>query len=411
MKSRTCLYLLICLLAVPTLASTDANSLEDAVLGGEFDLNLRVRAESVDADGTEDALAITERLRLGYGSKTYKDFSFYDEFEDIQALDDDRYNASGLNNNPTKATVADPEATELNQGYLNYHKADLGFNGRFGRQRIILDDARFIGNVGWRQNEQTFDAASFSLSLPFDVEAHYSYLWHINRIYGQSTGTVSTSDYDSDSHLFNVSTTDEALGTLTGFAYLLDFDSSPANSSDTFGLRYNQSLALSDEYSLAPVLSYAYQKDNNANPTNYDADYYLAQLSLKKNELGTIGVGYEVLGSDNGAMAFRTPLATGHAFNGWYDAFLTTPAYGLQDLYVFASTTLPCGTVAKIYGHHFSQDVGGQDLGDEVDAVLSKKLSDHVSVLVKYSHFNAKAPTTSATDGDKFWFQTEIKTN
>jgi hypothetical protein len=27
-----------------------------------------------------------------------------------------------------------------------------------GRQRINLDDQRFVGSVGWRQNEQTFDA-------------------------------------------------------------------------------------------------------------------------------------------------------------------------------------------------------------------------------------------------------------
>ncbi|NQV35036.1 MAG: alginate export family protein [Phycisphaeraceae bacterium] len=236
MKPRICLSLLICLLTVPSLAATDANSLEDAVFGGEFDLNLRVRGEIVDSDGVEDARAFTERLRLGYGSKAYKGFSFYVDFEDIQSFDDDRYNASGLNSNLTKATVADPEATELNQGYLNYYNADQGFNGRFGRQRIILDDARFVGNVGWRQNEQTFDAASFTLSLPFDVKAHYSYLWDINRIFGQSTGTAGTSDYESDSHLFNVSATDEAFGTLTGFAYLLDFESSPANSSDTFGL-------------------------------------------------------------------------------------------------------------------------------------------------------------------------------
>lgn len=410
MKPQTCLSLIVCLLALPSLASTDANSLEDAVFGGKFDLDLRLRSEIVDTDGTEDAFASTSRLRLGYGSKTYRDFSFYVDFEDIRALDDDRYNAANLNNNPNKAVVADPEETELNQGYLNYFNTDLGFNGRFGRQRIILDDARFVGNVGWRQNEQTFDAASFTLPLPYNLEAHYSYLWHINRIFGQSSGSAATSDYDSDSHLFNVSAADETLGTLTGFVYLLDFDNAPANSSDTFGLRYNQSFALSDEYSIDPVLSYAYQKDNNANPTNYDADYYLAQLSVEKQDLGTIGVGYEVLGSDGGAAGFTTPLATGHAFNGWYDAFLNTPSYGLEDLYIFASTTLPCGAVAKIYGHHFSQDVGGSDLGDEVDAVISKKLSDHVSILAKYSHFNAKAPT-AATDGDKFWFQTVIQTN
>ena len=41
----------------------------------------------------------------------------------------------------------------------------LGFDGipdtplKVGRQRIILDNARFVGNVGFRQLEQTFDAA------------------------------------------------------------------------------------------------------------------------------------------------------------------------------------------------------------------------------------------------------------
>ena len=34
-------------------------------------------------------------------------------------------------------------------------------SNQIGRQNIVLDNARFIGNVGWRLNEQTFDALSF----------------------------------------------------------------------------------------------------------------------------------------------------------------------------------------------------------------------------------------------------------
>ena len=37
-----------------------------------------------------------------------------------------------------------------------------------------------------------------------------------------------------------------------------------------------------------------------------------------------------MLGSDGGVAAFQTPLATLHAFNGWADLFLTTPARGLR---------------------------------------------------------------------------------
>lgn len=61
--------------------------------------------------------------------------------------------------------MADPECTEANQAYL---QMKLGtFTGIAGRQRVILDNARFIGNVGWRQNEQTYDAVTFkSAALP-----------------------------------------------------------------------------------------------------------------------------------------------------------------------------------------------------------------------------------------------------
>ncbi|MGL1204265.1 alginate export family protein, partial [Vibrio parahaemolyticus] len=41
-----------------------------------------------------------------------------------------------------------------------------------GRQRITLDDQRWVGNAGWRQNEQRFDAARIETRLgpiAFDV--------------------------------------------------------------------------------------------------------------------------------------------------------------------------------------------------------------------------------------------------
>jgi len=58
-------------------------------------------------------------------------------------------------------------------------------------------------------------------------------------------------------------------------------------------------------------------------------------------------VGYEVL-EGNGAIGFATPLATLHAFNGWADMFLTTPANGLKDLYFRASYALPADFIRII---------------------------------------------------------------
>jgi hypothetical protein len=64
------------------------------------------------------------------------------------------------------AVVADPESNEINQAYLSYSGIDNTVV-KWGRQRLILDNARFVGNVGWRQNEQTFDAFTIvNKSLP-----------------------------------------------------------------------------------------------------------------------------------------------------------------------------------------------------------------------------------------------------
>jgi hypothetical protein len=48
----------------------------------------------------------------------------------------------------------------LDQGYLQYAKDDLTV--KFGRQVIILDNYRYVGHVGWRQDRQTFDALTIN---------------------------------------------------------------------------------------------------------------------------------------------------------------------------------------------------------------------------------------------------------
>jgi hypothetical protein len=50
--------------------------------------------------------------------------------------------------------VADPAFLAINRfALLNNSLANTTLT--LGRQRIVLDDARFVGNGGWRQNEQT----------------------------------------------------------------------------------------------------------------------------------------------------------------------------------------------------------------------------------------------------------------
>jgi hypothetical protein len=377
------------------------DSLQDSLFKGDVIFDLRLRAEIVEQSDLDTAQAYTERLRLGYATSPFYGFSFLVEFEDTRAADYDLYNAAGLNNEPDKAVVADPENTEMNRFLARYENEYFG--GVAGRQRIKLDDLRFIGNVGWRQNEQTYDAYTLSSEWIEDTTLFYSYVDDVNRIFGQD-GT----DWRSDSHLLNASYNGLVIGRITGFAYFLDFSNSDLNSSNTVGLRLAGTQDLTEKLEASYAFSYAYQVDAGNNPANYEADYYSLKGSLGWKKLGALGVGYEVLGSDSGDFGFRTPLATLHAFNGWADQFLTTPAEGLEDLYFFADMDLPFDIRGKTIFHLFFSDDSSRDLGGEFDASLGKAITENISVLGKLAVFYGEADLVP-NNVQKYWIQTEIK--
>lgn len=126
-------------------------SFRDALTSGEHWVNLNLRGESVDQDGfSRDAFALTLRTVLGYETARYGGWAILVEAEDVSAVGDAAYNST-INGNTDRPVIADPDGTEVNQAYLSY----VGIEDttvRLGRQRIKLDNDRFIGNVGWRQN-------------------------------------------------------------------------------------------------------------------------------------------------------------------------------------------------------------------------------------------------------------------
>ena len=155
----------------------------------------------------------------------------FPEADNVTVLGNDTYNST-VNGVTDRPIVADPEYTEANQVYL---QLKLGtFTGIAGRQRVILDNARFIGSVGWRQNEQTYDAVTFeSAALP-KTQLHYSYVANVNRVTGPDEGS-QPANYHGAIHALNGKVELGAFGAVTGFAYLLDFANAPALSSSTYG--------------------------------------------------------------------------------------------------------------------------------------------------------------------------------
>lgn len=373
--------------------SAAAATLTEAMTGGTPNLDLRLRYESVDQGGfADDAEGLTLRGRLGYTTGSFVGFGAMAEFEYTSALDPDNFNST-TNGLVAYPVIADPDATELNQAYLNYSGLPETVL-KFGAQRIRLDNDRFVGNVGWRQNEQTYDAFSAANeSLP-DTTLSYAYLSEVNTFTDTST--------DIQGHLVNASYAGLPFGTLTGYGYLLEFPAAPLTSTQTFGVRFAGKSVVAAGWKLLYAAEYAKQSDYQDGDSDIDADYNLLEVGVESRGI-TAQLGYELLGDDD-AFSLQTPLATKHAFNGWADKFLVTPADGLEDVYFSVGAAVAGVKLTAVY-HDFSADAGGADYGSEWDLLAARKLGKHYALGAKYASYDADS---FATDTDKFWLWGEV---
>ena len=365
-----------------------------------------LRYEHVDQDQIDrDADALTMRMRAGAEVRSHG-FAVLAEAEGTLAIIDD-YNDTIPGNNgylgaEPYSVVADPESIELNRLQLSWSGKPGSLT--VGRQRIILDNARFVGNVGWRQNEQTFDAVRGQAKFgPVMIDATYA--MSQRTIFGSES---PNSHFDGDFAFIQAGVDLKGLK-IKGFAHLIDYDTRLAYSSQTYGVLASGSVPLGDKFKLEASATYARQSDFGQSPLNYSADYIQGELGFSLAGFG-VKAGYEELGSDDGIAAFQTPLATAHAFNGWADLFLSTPADGLQDLYGGLSKSLgnagPLkGLKAMVIYHEFDSDTGGFDYGSEWDAQLGFNVANY-AVLLKYANYNAK---DFGTDTEKFWVQLGFK--
>ncbi|MCX7282981.1 MAG: alginate export family protein [Novosphingobium sp.] len=373
-------------------------------------IDARIRYEGVDQP-TVDADALTVRLRTGLELRhAPSHLAVLVEAEGTLALSR-KYNAFpfALAGSPQRRTkfgvVADPESIDLNRAQIMYKVKDFALT--VGRQRINLDDQRFVGSIGWRQNEQTFDAVRAEATLGL-VSFDGTYAIQQDSIFGSEAGPRRSMDGD-----FVFLGASAKVGPLTAkaFSYLIDYDEAFAfaNSSQTYGGRVSGSVPLSKAVKLNVLGSYARQSSFGSAPVAYDADYVLGELGLAYQGFTLTG-GYEKLGAARTVgKAFQTPLATAHKFNGWADLFLTTPGNGLEDKYVTLAKVLPKvkavqGLNTNVTYHEFRSDRGGVKFGTEWDASLGFR-TKKIGWLVKYANYDAEK---FGVDREILWLQAEV---
>jgi hypothetical protein len=402
-------------------AGAEEATISEAIGAGKIILEARARYEHIDQKGIANAAeAATLRTRFGWETDSWKSLKALIEFEDVRQIGAEKYNvqvpgvAPSLNGKTTYPIVNDPDVTELNRAQLTWTPSSA-LSAVGGRQRILIEDQRFIGNVGWRQDEQTFDGVRVDTGLG-KAKLFYAYVNKVNRILGEER------DWDSDSHLVNLTYAVSEPLKLQAFVYALDFSNSAANSSITSGAKVSGKTWVG-LYQLTYDATYAQQSDYRSNTTDFDLDYIAGSVT-GTFDVYSVRLGYESL-EGNGARGFTTPLATTHAFQGWADAFVSPGGNksfvdGIEDLNVtltaqprFRFTNL-FNTALLLRYHDFADQRTGAALGSEWDAQATAAITPKLTALLKYANFKREdtVPAGTATppaSRSKIWFSLEYK--
>lgn len=367
-------------------------------------IDVRLRYENVEQAGiAREADATTIRARLGVETGKAWNTSFLGEGELLAPITTN-YNDT-VNGKTQYPGVPDPRNYEVNR--LQVANTSITQTTiTLGRQRINLDDQRFVGAAGWRQNEQTFDALRVVNKGINNLTVDITYFNQVNRVFGKDS---TAGRYRGDNFLSNVAY-QTPFGKFTGFGYFLKFDRSGLvaatnDSNATYGVRYNGEKPIS-KIKLAYVASYARQRDYGYNALSFDNDYYMGEVTGTFRQFNA-GVGIEVLGGD-GVKGFTTPLATLHKFQGWADKFLTTPVNGIDDRYVNAGWLKkgvgPLDTLSATASYHDYRSARlNQKYGSEVNLLFQAKYRRFTGML-KYADYSADG---LFTDTKKIWAQIE----
>ncbi|MGB1263987.1 MAG: alginate export family protein [Cognaticolwellia sp.] len=369
-----------------------ASGVKKALSDSTVKLSFRARYEGVDQDGISDnANALTLKSRITLNTGSFQGLSVAAEVDNVTDIVDS-YNST-TNGETQYPVVADPTGTDVNQLFLKYSNNNISATA--GRQRILHNNQRFVGGVGWRQNEQTYDGYRLQLKPINGFSADYSYVYNVNRIFGPDSPKA---DLHGQFHLLTTAFAINQDHKFNAYAYLLDFDSAAALSTDTYGVSY--------QGKFGPVMAnaaYASQSDAGDNTNDFSADYYNLELGTKISSV-TLLAGIESLGSDNG-VGFSTPLATLHKFQGFTDKFLATPGAGVEDIYFTAKTKVSGVKLSATY-HDLSSEAGSIDYGSEIDIAAAYAINKNYNVLVKFASFNAD---DLGTDTNKLWLQAAAK--
>jgi hypothetical protein len=402
-----------------------------------FSGQIRTRTELRDGQGTPSvdtipAVFTSQRTRFNFGYQAYR-FKIYASLQDVRVWGQD---ASSINRITTDAV----DGFMLHEAWGEISLIDTGkviknFTVKIGRQELVYDDVRLLGNLDWLQQARRHDAVVFK----FD---HQGWTLHLGGAFNQNAERKSNHVYNGVPTGYPAST--NGLNTMYKTMQFLYVGKKVHFGNASF-------LVFKDDFSkykYAPLDSLKktplYQKGVNSRITVggnlfgtaarkinfalsafYQGGKYRDGVSLDEYLLSasalysvgrklTIGPGIDMTSGNNGTdkskvyQRFDPLYGTPHKFWGFMDYFYVADGFGangLNDIYLKSRFKAKDNLTFLLDAHRFMlpSAVMGDDgtamnkaLGTELDFMITYNMTKAITIEGGYSTMFATETMASA---------------
>jgi hypothetical protein len=295
-----------------------------------------------------------------------------------------------FNDNPADIPVSpypllpDPRHAGVNRAYVEINALD-GFMARLGRQRVAMDNQRWVSDNDFRQIPQLFDGATLEYTGLASARLTAGY-------YAQLRSTSGETD-DIRLTVLNAAWNPVPGHALAAFAYFHDqpgtapFTGFSDESYRVYGVRAEGVIARWGEIEAPYVVELARQRPYADGDARIDARYWRLGAGFASARW-TLRGDYEVRGSNGGVYGLQIPLTDFYGFNGWTLKWFTAPREGLRDGWLTGRWSLGAFT---LYGelHRFKSDFGSLDFGREADLGATWEIRPNAVLRLQHARYDS----------------------
>jgi len=373
--------------------------------------------------GTDAAFFTSQRTRLSLGYTMYR-LKFNVTAQDVRVWGQD---VSTIN----RTTTPDNNGLMLHEAWAEILLSDTSFKNKsfsvkLGRQELVYDDSRLLGNLDWLQQARRHDAAvlkyenkSYMLHAGFafnqNRELNASTVYNSTPPGNYSASTNAGTMYKSMQYLYAGKKLAKGNASFLLFAdQFSKYTMAGTSKTYTTGVwnRVTTGLFYTNTFNkLTATTAAYYQFGKNAAGQKLEAGLLTGSAMYAATKKFTIGWGvdYTTGGSDSTTSNAFDPLyGTPHKFWGLMDYYYVASGFGnkgLLDVYAKARYKASEKVLLAADYHHFSSASNvyaannvtklSKNFGSEVDMVVNYTLTKMIGFEGGYSHYFVTPSLTS----------------